>query len=444
MNQWTGAGGKQHLINLVACELVVWQNRSKAGTRFGFLASCAVSACHLLLSRSSSHARDGGKCSNLRRERGDKPNSGEFPSLGWSEGLPELVHLACFGRAELRLGVGEPEEGIQGRNWRVLPWHYWRPLAWILSRLYGEATGQPLDVSPHVSVAEACRNFGRFVTFQFVEPGSKEVEGEASEPKNAFAELMRSAAAQTRSLVLPVPRNECRGDWRLFNALIHTHSLKSDGLGFSTWAASGLAETSGKEFVDALATVLFHLLIPERIERMEARGIKLPALWTNCWRTAVWRSMTPRPTNMVWEHWPRRTSFNGETCFIESSCSPGSVNSNGMESRRQHATWLLAYTSTPHTWSRPLNGWMRCTTCWSQLAVLVMDLHLSWSGSSPLHAQTSSFADTKLLKKLYHRKLSMENHSSWLTTPLLIDGSDTSCIRLWLKGRVGVSVCVQS
>ena len=104
MNQWTGAGGKQHLINLVACELVVWQNRSKARTRFGFLASCAVSACHLLLSRSSSHARDGGKCSNLRRERGDKPNSGEFPGLGWSEDLPELVHLACFGRAELRLG----------------------------------------------------------------------------------------------------------------------------------------------------------------------------------------------------------------------------------------------------------------------------------------------------------------------------------------------------
>ena len=72
----------------------MWQNRSKARTRFGFLASCAVSACHLLLSRSSSHARDGGKCSNLRRERGDKPNSGEFPSLGWSEDLPELVHLA--------------------------------------------------------------------------------------------------------------------------------------------------------------------------------------------------------------------------------------------------------------------------------------------------------------------------------------------------------------
>ena len=114
----------EHLINLVACELVVWQNRSKARTRFGFFASCAVSACHLLLSRSSSHARDGGKCSNLRRERGDKPNSGEFPSLGWSEDLPELVQLACFGRAELRLGVGEPEEGIQGRNWRVLPWHY--------------------------------------------------------------------------------------------------------------------------------------------------------------------------------------------------------------------------------------------------------------------------------------------------------------------------------
>ena len=87
---------------------------------------------------------------------------------------------------------------------------------------------------------------------------------------------MRSAAAQTRSLVLPVPRNECHGDWRLFNALIH--SFKSDGLGFST--ASGLAETSGKEFVDALATILFHLLIPERIERMEARGINLPVRWT--------------------------------------------------------------------------------------------------------------------------------------------------------------------
>ena len=87
---------------------------------------------------------------------------------------------------------------------------------------------------------------------------------------------MRSDAAQTRSLVRPVPRNECRGDWRLFNALIH--SFKGDGLGFST--ASGLAETSGKEFVDALATVLFHLLIPERIERMEACGIKLPARWT--------------------------------------------------------------------------------------------------------------------------------------------------------------------
>ena len=94
--------------------------------------------------------------------------------------------------------------------------------SWILSRLCvsREATGQPLDMSPHVSVMEACRNFGRFVTFQFVEPGSKEVEGEASEPKNAFAELMRPAAAQTRSLVLPVPRNECHGDWRLFNALI--------------------------------------------------------------------------------------------------------------------------------------------------------------------------------------------------------------------------------
>ena len=54
-----------------------------------------------------------------------------------------------------------------------------------LSRLYvsREATGQPLDVSPHVSVAEACRNFGRFVTFQFVEPGSKEVEGEGLNPK---------------------------------------------------------------------------------------------------------------------------------------------------------------------------------------------------------------------------------------------------------------------
>ena len=260
----------------MACELVVWQNRSKAGTRFGFLASCAVSACHLLLRRSSSHARDGGKCSNLRRERGDKPNSGEFPSLGWSEDVPELVHLACFGRAELRLGVGEPEkaskEGTGGSFRGIID------DSWILSRLYvsREATGQPLDVSPHVSVAEACRNFGRFVTFQFVEPGSKEVEGEASEPKNALAELMRSAAAQTRSLVLPVPRNERRGDWRLFNALIH--SFKSDGLGFST--ASGLAETSGKEFVDALATVLFHLLIPERIERMEARGIKLPARWT--------------------------------------------------------------------------------------------------------------------------------------------------------------------
>ena len=47
--------------------------------------------------------------------------------------------------------------------------------SWILSRLYAsrEATGQPLDVSPHVSVAEACRNFGRFVTFQFVEPVQK-------------------------------------------------------------------------------------------------------------------------------------------------------------------------------------------------------------------------------------------------------------------------------
>ena len=44
---------------------------------------------------------------------------------------------------------------------------------WNLSRVYlsREATGKnPLDVSPKVSVAEACRTFGRFVTFEFEEP----------------------------------------------------------------------------------------------------------------------------------------------------------------------------------------------------------------------------------------------------------------------------------
>ena len=313
--------------------------------------------------------------------------------------------------------------------------------SWILSRLYfsREATGQPLDVSPHVSVAEACRNFGRFVTFQFVEPGSKEVEGEASEPKNAFAELMRSAAAQTRSLVLPMPRNECRGDWRLFNALIH--SLKSDGLGFST--ASGLAETSGKEFVDALATVLFHLLIPERIERMEARGIKLPARWTKLTDGGVtfndpkahkhgvgalteenviqWRNMLYRVLLFPWLSKQQWHGISQATRDL-ASCL------------QKYATYLESATQRVNAMHNMLEP-ARCPGDGS---------------SSELKRIESSARPDKLIRryKAVEEALSSQavygDHSSWLTMPLLIDGSDTSCKRLWLKGRVGVSVCVQS
>ena len=83
------------LINLVPCELVVWQNRSKAGTRFGFLASCAVSACHLLLSRSSSHARDGGKCSNLRK-RARWQAKLWWVSESWLVRRPTWIGISCL------------------------------------------------------------------------------------------------------------------------------------------------------------------------------------------------------------------------------------------------------------------------------------------------------------------------------------------------------------
>ena len=90
---------------------------------------------------------------------------------------------------------------------------------WNLSCVYlsREATGKnPLDVSPKVSVAEACRTVGRFVTFEFEEPAtaaSKQIES-----KNAFALLMKSAETQAKQVAQAARKPETRGDWRLFNA----------------------------------------------------------------------------------------------------------------------------------------------------------------------------------------------------------------------------------
>ena len=147
---------------------------------------------------------------------------------------------------------------------------------WNLSCVYlsREATGKnPLDVSPKVSVAEACRTFGRFVTFEFEEPAtaaSKQIES-----KNAFALLMKSAETQAKQVVQPARKPETRGDWRLFNALVNL--FEREQLGFS--ASSRLAETSGKEFIETITSVLFQVLVPERMARLKDRCIKIPDYW---------------------------------------------------------------------------------------------------------------------------------------------------------------------
>ena len=95
---------------------------------------------------------------------------------------------------------------------------------------------QPLDVSPQIPVAEACRTFGRFVTFELKEPAGK------AQTRNAFTMMMKSASAQAQSLVLPIRRTKTRRDWRLSNKLIA--DFEKYGLGFS--ASSRLAETKWK------------------------------------------------------------------------------------------------------------------------------------------------------------------------------------------------------
>ena len=94
--------------------------------------------------------------------------------------------------------------------------------------------------------------------------------------KNAFTLLMSSAARGQPPEKLPLPQKKgvaedeggsaasvsvrpqrLRGDWRLFNDLIDLFASRC--LGFS----GGVEKTSGKTFMNTLASVLFELLVPE-------------------------------------------------------------------------------------------------------------------------------------------------------------------------------------
>ena len=66
---------------------------------------------------------------------------------------------------------------------------------------------------------------------------------------------------------------QLRGDWRLFNALVDV--MERRGLGFT----AGTAQTSGKKFLEVLTAVLFRFLVPERLERMRGRNVRLPTLF---------------------------------------------------------------------------------------------------------------------------------------------------------------------
>ena len=51
--------------------------------------------------------------------------------------------------------------------------------------------------------------------------------------------------------------------------------LEGRKLGF----IGGTMATSGKEFLDALTTVLFEVLVPDRLERMSLRNVHVPQLF---------------------------------------------------------------------------------------------------------------------------------------------------------------------
>ena len=51
--------------------------------------------------------------------------------------------------------------------------------------------------------------------------------------------------------------------------------MERRGLDFT----GGTAQTSGKKFLEVLTSVLFRFLVPERLERMRGRNVRLPTLF---------------------------------------------------------------------------------------------------------------------------------------------------------------------
>ena len=139
------------------------------------------------------------------------------------------------------------------------------------------ASRTEVPVCSDMKVASCAKDFGRFVSF--VVRTSNQRQAEDSHRRNAFAILAAGQAQLQRSLEegrLPSRKDvigQPRGNWLLYNALIDM--LEGRNLGF----IGDTMATSGKEFLDALTTVLFEVLVPDRLERMSLRNVHVPQLF---------------------------------------------------------------------------------------------------------------------------------------------------------------------
>lgn len=98
---------------------------------------------------------------------------------------------------------------------------------WRTCYLSSEWEQPPLDVSPDVSLGDACQMFGNYVTFELTNPSKmKKVVGEVK----LFSMLMNASADESVCREVPMTEtDETRGDDRLFNTLIDC--LEQWGLG---------------------------------------------------------------------------------------------------------------------------------------------------------------------------------------------------------------------